>query len=238
MSARTGLRNHPYRSHRRTNTSGTPAQGQNTRRRRHAASSASNTHINPVLDPGSCIDLTANDTIDGDIIDLTTSPSISAIDSPVVVISPVDVDNADVYSRRSPYVRRRQQNYQNEDIIDLDSELLMQGADDILPHVTRNNSTIDLDSASDDDLPNPPFEIQDARPSGSTSPQSVEPVKITCPICLDSDSQIQQSGRHLYSTVCGHIFCNSCIRRAIRTRHSCPNCRKKLTLRQIHPVFL
>lgn len=69
----------------------------------------------------------------------------------------------DVYSRRSPYVRRRQQNYQNEDIIDLDSELLMQGADDILPHVTRNNSTIDLDSASDDDLPNPPFEIQDAR---------------------------------------------------------------------------
>ncbi|PVD29481.1 hypothetical protein C0Q70_08732 [Pomacea canaliculata] len=185
-TARTGLRNHPYRSHRRTNTSGTPAQGQNTRRRRHAASSASNTHINPVLDPGSCIDLTANDTIDGDIIDLTTSPSISAIDSPVVVISPVDVDNADVYSRRSPYVRRRQQNYQNEDIIDLDSELLMQGADDILPHVTRNNSTIDLDSASDDDLPNPPFEIQDARYSRVDD--------ICIPQCVATSSAIVASG--------------------------------------------
>ncbi|XP_060085568.1 E3 ubiquitin-protein ligase RNF4-like [Ylistrum balloti] len=62
--------------------------------------------------------------------------------------------------------------------------------------------------------------------------------KITCPVCLDSDKRITRDGRQLNSTTCGHIFCNVCIQGAIQTQKRCPTCRKKLTLRQIHPIFL
>ncbi|XP_033756748.1 E3 ubiquitin-protein ligase RNF4-like isoform X2 [Pecten maximus] len=62
--------------------------------------------------------------------------------------------------------------------------------------------------------------------------------KITCPVCLDSDERITRNGRQLNSTTCGHIFCNVCIQGAIQTQKRCPTCRKKLTLRQIHPIFL
>ncbi|XP_022250220.1 E3 ubiquitin-protein ligase RNF4-like isoform X2 [Limulus polyphemus] len=61
---------------------------------------------------------------------------------------------------------------------------------------------------------------------------------ITCPVCFDSDKTIQLSQRQLVSTVCGHVFCNICIHNAIRSSHSCPNCRKRLTLKQYHPIFI
>ena len=61
---------------------------------------------------------------------------------------------------------------------------------------------------------------------------------ITCPICMDTAQQFEASGRQIVVTVCGHIFCNVCIRNAISTQHKCPTCRKKLSLRQYHPIFL
>ncbi|XP_031570401.1 E3 ubiquitin-protein ligase complex slx8-rfp subunit slx8-like [Actinia tenebrosa] len=60
---------------------------------------------------------------------------------------------------------------------------------------------------------------------------------ITCPICLD-DVHLIKRKRQLSSTTCGHVFCDKCIKNAIKTQSRCPTCRKKLTLRQIHPLFL
>ncbi|XP_033122496.1 E3 ubiquitin-protein ligase RNF4-like [Anneissia japonica] len=61
--------------------------------------------------------------------------------------------------------------------------------------------------------------------------------EIVCPICMESERQIKRR-RQLVSTVCGHIFCNSCITNAVKTQHKCPTCRKKLTLKQFHQIFL
>ncbi|XP_076316828.1 E3 ubiquitin-protein ligase RNF4-like [Tachypleus tridentatus] len=61
---------------------------------------------------------------------------------------------------------------------------------------------------------------------------------ITCPVCFDSERTIQFSQRQLVSTVCGHVFCNTCIHNAIQNSHACPNCRKRLTPKQYHPIFI
>lgn len=64
-----------------------------------------------------------------------------------------------------------------------------------------------------------------------------------CPICMCELTDIT-------STNCGHIFCEvlvdfdmlnlskSCILQAIEHQGTCPICRKKLTKRGIHPLFV
>ncbi|KMZ58423.1 hypothetical protein ZOSMA_77G00850 [Zostera marina] len=54
-----------------------------------------------------------------------------------------------------------------------------------------------------------------------------------CPVC-------QEQFVHATSTICGHIFCEDCIKKSIRIQKKCPTCRRKLTSRknQIHRVYL
>ena len=40
------------------------------------------------------------------------------------------------------------------------------------------------------------------------------------------------------STTCGHVFCDKCIRSAVQLQRRCPTCRKKLSLKQLHAIFL
>ena len=72
-----------------------------------------------------------------------------------------------------------------------------------------------------------------ASASGSDD-RGVRPEKealYTCSICLGEMKEIS-------STTCGHMFCHECIRAAVKANHRCPQCRKKLTLRMIHRVYL
>ncbi|XP_072177891.1 E3 ubiquitin-protein ligase RNF4-like [Diadema setosum] len=73
------------------------------------------------------------------------------------------------------------------------------------------------------------------RHNGTTTPNKRA---ITCPICMEDENSIRNNGHHLMSTNCGHVFCRPCIRASIQSQHRCPTCRKKLTIRQIHPIFL
>ncbi|MBN3270840.1 RNF4 ligase, partial [Polyodon spathula] len=61
---------------------------------------------------------------------------------------------------------------------------------------------------------------------------------VSCPICMDSYAEILQSGRLIVSTKCGHLFCSQCLRNALKHAHSCPTCRKKLTHKQYHPIYI
>ncbi|NXW89054.1 RNF4 ligase, partial [Alopecoenas beccarii] len=70
--------------------------------------------------------------------------------------------------------------------------------------------------------------LSPTRPSGTVS----------CPICMDGYSEIVQSGRLIVSTKCGHVFCSQCLRDSLRNANSCPTCRKKLTHRQYHPIYI
>ncbi|KAK3590204.1 hypothetical protein CHS0354_041261 [Potamilus streckersoni] len=89
----------------------------------------------------------------------------------------------------------------------------------------------------EDDLPPVPFPVESSsQPSlDSTSPTGT---KINCPVCMDDHKEIKQTGRQLYSTTCGHVFCGQCIIEAISTMRSCPTCRQKLTRKQVHPLFI
>ncbi|XP_064509468.1 E3 ubiquitin-protein ligase RNF4 isoform X1 [Pseudopipra pipra] len=71
-------------------------------------------------------------------------------------------------------------------------------------------------------------ETESTKPSGTVS----------CPICMDVYSEIVQSGRLIVSTKCGHVFCSQCLRDSLRNANSCPTCRKKLTHRQYHPIYI
>eukprot|EP00731_Ephydatia_muelleri_P020368 Em0013g95a len=77
---------------------------------------------------------------------------------------------------------------------------------------------------------------------GSAAPASSQGSRsrtsVSCPICLETVEQFEKSGRQLVTTVCGHVFCNVCARNSISRQHACPTCRKKLTLKQYHPLFL
>ncbi|XP_056633517.1 E3 ubiquitin-protein ligase RNF4-like [Diorhabda sublineata] len=68
-----------------------------------------------------------------------------------------------------------------------------------------------------------------------TAPE-VSPVKTkpSCPICLEVlDGNIIPG-----ATICGHIFCMDCIKQVVKTSKSCPTCRKRITVKQIHPLYL
>lgn len=54
---------------------------------------------------------------------------------------------------------------------------------------------------------------------------------INCAICLDAC-------RKPTSTLCGHVFCEKCIKAAIASSHKCPLCKRKLSSKGIHPLFL
>jgi len=69
-------------------------------------------------------------------------------------------------------------------------------------------------------------------PSNSNNlPVEVKEVKLTCAICMDSMKEET-------STICGHIFCRSCIMSAIQFQKKCPTCRRKLSMANIHRIFL
>jgi len=76
-----------------------------------------------------------------------------------------------------------------------------------------------------------------SKEKGKTAQQSGEkdnnggPMSLECAICLG-----QMKG--ITATTCGHIFCLECIRKAIQVTKCCPLCKKKLTLKQIHPLYL
>ncbi|XP_077428783.1 E3 ubiquitin-protein ligase RNF4 isoform X2 [Vanacampus margaritifer] len=64
------------------------------------------------------------------------------------------------------------------------------------------------------------------------------PGTISCPVCLDTYPEMVESGRLVVSTKCGHVFCSQCLRDALQRSHSCPTCRKRLTPRQYHPLYI
>lgn len=55
---------------------------------------------------------------------------------------------------------------------------------------------------------------------------------VKCPVCME---KITKGPPH--STICGHIFCGDCIKRAIQARKKCPICNKNLTVKGIHPLY-
>ena len=75
------------------------------------------------------------------------------------------------------------------------------------------------------------------QPAGNKSGSS-NPNDISCPICLDSLAELKAGNSQLVSTTCGHLFCEPCLQDSVKRTKQCPTCRKKLTKRQFHRVYL
>ncbi|GLJ48627.1 hypothetical protein SUGI_1025810 [Cryptomeria japonica] len=73
----------------------------------------------------------------------------------------------------------------------------------------------------------------DQRCSKKVDVRSDEPkeLKLTCAICMSTMDEET-------STICGHIFCKKCITNAIQVQKKCPTCRKRLTMKNIHRIYL
>eukprot|EP00126_Sphaerothecum_destruens_P015014 Sdes_comp8916_c0_seq1m326 len=72
----------------------------------------------------------------------------------------------------------------------------------------------------------PPLDPSTSAPASTTT--SVIP---QCTICLEDM-------KNMTSTICGHVFCYGCIKETIKTHKKCPICRKKLTMKGTHPIFM
>nr|XP_022341540.1 E3 ubiquitin-protein ligase RNF4-like [Crassostrea virginica] len=165
---------------------------------------------------GLCIDLTNGNE---DFIDLTSPAPSGTNDASVIVIPGSSEPRRHRRNRRRPRTRSRQNRENSEDSM---------------------NDVIEV-SESYHPIPLPlSFEDVDGTESTSSANNSItSPVQdISCPVCMDDKKQIKKSGRQMASTVCGHVFCEPCIKASIETQHRCPTCRKKLTQRQYHPLFI
>lgn len=77
------------------------------------------------------------------------------------------------------------------------------------------------------------------QPMAPPSPPPREQPTLSCMVCLESWAKIQADPtRTMCSTNCGHLFCSSCIAQVVRQKKQCPMCRKKLTKKQYHPIYI
>ncbi|XP_042416867.1 E3 ubiquitin-protein ligase bre-1-like isoform X1 [Zingiber officinale] len=78
-------------------------------------------------------------------------------------------------------------------------------------------------------------DLQDENSKGKKVVESIQdPPKqptFSCPICMNTMTEAT-------STICGHIFCKSCIVASIQAQKKCPTCRRKLNMNNFHRVYL
>ncbi|XP_028271814.1 E3 ubiquitin-protein ligase RNF4 isoform X2 [Parambassis ranga] len=135
-----------------------------------------------------------------------------------------------------------------EEVVDLTCEGMEAAVVDL---TTNNDSVLLVDEgprngrvtagesyvvSSDEDEDTPP--VLHASTMSSSHSSRLTPGTISCPVCLDVYSEIIESGRLVVSTKCGHVFCSQCLRDALASSHNCPTCRKRLTHRQYHPLYI
>jgi hypothetical protein len=82
---------------------------------------------------------------------------------------------------------------------------------------------------SDSEPKTPQGILQKIQNRGPTSGALTDNLK--CPVCLDDLKDPT-------STTCGHLFCWRCIQISVSDFKHCPTCRKKLTRKAIHRIFI
>uniref|UniRef100_A0A8W7NYL7 RING-type domain-containing protein n=1 Tax=Anopheles atroparvus TaxID=41427 RepID=A0A8W7NYL7_ANOAO len=71
-------------------------------------------------------------------------------------------------------------------------------------------------------------------PAVTTSNGTEQNASVSCPICYES-----LLNRKLLSTVCGHMFCEPCLRAALKVCKKCPICKRAIKhASHTHPIYL
>lgn len=61
---------------------------------------------------------------------------------------------------------------------------------------------------------------------GANASSTTQPPLMRCSVCLDPPTDVS-------ATACGHVFCEACIRQAVRIARRCPVCRRGLRMSQV-----
>ncbi|WOG85957.1 hypothetical protein DCAR_0105150 [Daucus carota subsp. sativus] len=72
---------------------------------------------------------------------------------------------------------------------------------------------------------------ENVRPSVPPPPPPPKELVFTCPICMGPIVEEM-------TTKCGHIFCKNCIKAAVAVQSKCPTCRKKISMKDTHRIYL
>merc|ERR1719334_1970571 len=104
---------------------------------------------------------------------------------------------------------------------------------------TRGEKRTREDEDDDNELEQPRSRHRgDDTNSAPTDPPARAP-EVVCRVCLDSSEEIRKDGKQLMTTTCGHVFCDVCIRDAVRKNHKCPACIKRLPGKSSYrPLFI
>ncbi|XP_072520134.1 E3 ubiquitin-protein ligase RNF4 [Salminus brasiliensis] len=138
----------------------------------------------------------------------------------------------------------------SEEVVDLTCE----GSEPAVVDLTNNDSVVLVEEGtqsrrgqgtesyvlSSDEDEEPSLSLNPALLSSlrASSRARSTPGAVSCPVCMDAYTEIIESGRLMVSTKCGHLFCSQCIRDSLARAHFCPTCRKKLTHKQYHPIYI
>ncbi|KAJ1290292.1 hypothetical protein BS78_02G232300 [Paspalum vaginatum] len=133
---------------------------------------------------------------------------VEAIEDEVQAVSP---------SRVPPQRRNRRTRRGPVTVVDLEVEGSQEGnkRQRIVPH-WGEGSRLQLNA------------VQTSKEPAKEVPK--EPI-FTCPICLNKMEEPS-------TTTCGHIFCDTCIKQAIKVQKKCPTCRKGLRVNSAHRIYL
>lgn len=103
----------------------------------------------------------------------------------------------------------------------------------------RNHEIIDLCSPSSPkrsriNSDRKPIEFNMPAPTPVPKPKPVEaPPQNICPVCLEDYKKNCPT-----TTTCGHIFCGPCIKKCVQNYQKCPNCNKKLNMKQLIKIYM
>ncbi|KAK2711944.1 hypothetical protein QYM36_012909 [Artemia franciscana] len=71
-----------------------------------------------------------------------------------------------------------------------------------------------------------------------TQSQNSNEATVQCGICLDTVGQMKTSNKKIVSTICGHLFCDSCLSAVKMRSRTCPTCRKCLNWSLNRQLFI
>lgn len=133
-------------------------------------------------------------------------------------------------------VRRNNVPRSSAEIICIDDSIYMPPARQTVSRI-RNNEVIDLCSPSSPkrsriNSDRKPIDFNMPAPTPVPKPVEAPPQNV-CPVCLDDYKKNNPT-----TTTCGHIFCGPCISKCVQNYHKCPNCNKKLNMKQLIKIYI
>jgi len=170
-------------------------------------------------------------------IDLTTLDEILASPQSVFVGSSVSMRSRSLTNFTGDVMIVEDDDHLNSSVVLIQESLSSYNSDDSVVEldrgqVTHSRSMLNISV----DSPSSAHERSSSLPGTRGGMDNVLVPK--CPVCFASFLEIKEKHMTLMTTVCGHVFCEACIKAAVQTQPRCPICRRHLKRNDVHPIYI